>query len=264
IDYGRLNVYDVLPSTLPDLFRGSQLVVSGRYRGGSNAQIKISGTAGGKKRDFNQTFSVPKHADNDFVPVIWASRRIGYLIEEIRLRGENRELVDEIIRLSKKFGIITEYTSFLVREPDAFTAAPRELHKKFAAKAAPTLAMQTGEESVHGAGVAKAMEEKSKVETEYTDSEGNTVKVDSIRRVDGRIFYLTDNRWVEMEVHPKADAIRIKTYSDAYFRLLKKMPSLGAIFALGDDVMFRIGSKIVRIGSEGKETITDEELSKLR
>src|SRR5207253_2357129 len=55
--------------------------------------------------------------DNGFIPRLWASRKIGNLLEEIRLHGENAELKDEVIRLSKEFGIPTPYTSILVEEP---------------------------------------------------------------------------------------------------------------------------------------------------
>lgn len=263
IDFGRLNAYDVFPSTFPDLFRGSQIVVAGRYRGHGDVRITMSGIAGGKKREFRQAFNIARWAENDFVPVIWASRRIGCLIEEIRLHGENRELIDEIIRLSKKFGIITEYTSFLVREPEAFSATPHEVRREFAETAMPALEATTGKISVQGAGVAKKMKEEDKVSYEYIDANGGVVKANQIRRVDGKVFYQLGKRWIETDVDPDTKALTIKTYSDAYFRLLEKMPSLGAIFAIGDDFMFRIGEKIIRIGGNGKEHLTDEELKQI-
>jgi Ca-activated chloride channel family protein len=52
----------------------------------------------------------------DFVPRLWAIRKVGYLLEEIRLRGERAELKDEIVALGKKYGIVTPYTSYLVVE----------------------------------------------------------------------------------------------------------------------------------------------------
>ena len=264
IDFGGLDAYDVLPATVPDLFRGSQIVVAGRYHeDDSKVHITMSGIAGGKRREFGRTFNISGQAENDFISFIWASRRIGYLIEEIRLHGENRELIDEIIRLSKKFGIITEYTSFLVREPEAFSATSDYVHREFAQKAMPSLAAQTGAISVQGAGVAKKMKEEDKVSYEYIDANGRVVKANQIRRVEGKVFYQLGERWIETDVEPNTKALTIKTYSDAYFRLLEKVPSLGAIFAIGEDVMFRVGKKVVRISNKGKEHLTNEELKQI-
>ena len=63
---------------------------------------------------------------NSFVPRLWANRKVGYLMDEIRQSGadahaaandpKTKELVDEVIRLSKEYGILTEYTAFLIRE----------------------------------------------------------------------------------------------------------------------------------------------------
>src|SRR5262249_12931057 len=62
---------------------------------------------------------------NSFIPRLWASRKIGYLLEEIRLHGESAELKDEVIRLSKEHGILTPYTAFLVEEPGSRPPDPR-------------------------------------------------------------------------------------------------------------------------------------------
>jgi Ca-activated chloride channel family protein len=106
----------VYPRQMPDLFRGDQLVLVGRYRKGGAAKINLTGVAGAKKEAFSfpATFVETSHDEsNGFVARLWAIRRIGEIIDELDLRGRNQELVDELVALSQKHGILTPYTSFL-------------------------------------------------------------------------------------------------------------------------------------------------------
>jgi len=109
----------VYPRQVPDLFRGDQLVLVGRYRKGGAATIRLSGQSGGRKQDFtfNATFADKPHDEsNAFVARLWATRRIGEIIDEIDLHGRNQELIDELVALSQRYGIMTPYTSFLADE----------------------------------------------------------------------------------------------------------------------------------------------------
>lgn len=111
------DVYDIYPKALPDLFKGSQLVIAGRYRGDAPGAVRLAGLAGGRKETFRLAANFGGEASSAFVLRIWAARKIGYLTDQLRTAptGTGRqELTDEIIRLSREFGIITEYTSFLV------------------------------------------------------------------------------------------------------------------------------------------------------
>ena len=119
-------VRDVMPPTLPDLFEGDQLVVLGRYATPEKMRLRIEGEYRGKRQSFDVDFD-PSAATtrNSFVPRLWASRRIGYLTDEIRQAAggssgqqePSKELVKEIVELSTRWGILTEYTSFLAAEP---------------------------------------------------------------------------------------------------------------------------------------------------
>ena len=116
------DVYDVFPKQLPDLFKGSQLVITGRFRGDKSGSVHLVGMA----NDSQETFKTgapfgSAGGENGFVPRLWAQRKIGFLIDQLRLNANtspqgNKELIDEIVRLSREYGIITEYTSFLVDE----------------------------------------------------------------------------------------------------------------------------------------------------
>jgi Ca-activated chloride channel homolog len=123
---GGAQAYDVYPRELPDLFSGTQLIVMGRYKGRGQQSVKLSGMAGGQQRAFTATVEFEgQRTDREYIPRMWASRKVGFLLDEIRRNGENPELVDEVIRLSKRFGIMTPYTSFLVVDDQAMAAAPQ-------------------------------------------------------------------------------------------------------------------------------------------
>jgi len=118
---GPERVHKLYPKELPDLFKGDQLVVTGRYESGKKeATITLTGSMMGKDRSFRYKANFPKtNDDNDFIPRLWATRRVGYLLEEIRLRGEKKELKEEVARLARKYNIVTPYTSYLILEDEA-------------------------------------------------------------------------------------------------------------------------------------------------
>jgi Ca-activated chloride channel family protein len=109
--------FDVLPKTTPDLFKGSRLVVVGRYRGAGARAIRLEGRLAGQRREFlfEGTFPADSRV-HDFVPALWAQRRVAYLLDQIRLNGQRAELIDEITRLGKQYGLVTPYTSHLIVE----------------------------------------------------------------------------------------------------------------------------------------------------
>ncbi|MCW3095246.1 MAG: uncharacterized protein JWL77_864 [Chthonomonadaceae bacterium] len=117
-----MDVYDIYPKTLPDLFQGSQLVITGRFRGNGAGSVHLSGLAGNSDANFALAAKAGEaDGSNTFLPRIWAARKLGYLVDQVRLSDNpagKKEIIDEIVRLSREYGIITEYTSFLVDEQE--------------------------------------------------------------------------------------------------------------------------------------------------
>ncbi len=117
-----MDVYDVYPKTLPDMFEGSQLVITGRFRGSGAGSVHLSGLASGSESNFALGAKAGEtDGSNNFLPRIWAARKLGYLVDQVRLSDNpagKKEIIDEIVRLSREYGIITEYTSFLVDEQE--------------------------------------------------------------------------------------------------------------------------------------------------
>lgn len=114
----------VYPSELADMFRGEQLIVVGRYRKSTPVKVTLKGKVAGKSREMKleTTFGDSDETrHNQFVESVWATRRIGEIIDELDLKGQNKELVNELVALSLKHGIMTPYTSFLADENQSFS-----------------------------------------------------------------------------------------------------------------------------------------------
>jgi Ca-activated chloride channel family protein len=111
-----VKVSEVYPPQLPDLFHGSQLVVLGRYKGHGHARVTLTGSTGRETREFVYDVHFPSRTKEDraFVEDLWARRKVGYLLDQLRGGQENKEVVDEVVRLAKRHGIATPYTSYLV------------------------------------------------------------------------------------------------------------------------------------------------------
>jgi Ca-activated chloride channel family protein len=124
------DVYDVYPQTLPDLFKGSQLVITGRFRGEGGGTVRLAGLANDTQETFHLASAFGEaNGRNSYLPRIWAARKIGYLVDQVRLSDDpagRNEIIDEIVRLSHDYGIITEYTSFLVDEQEQTALGGRD------------------------------------------------------------------------------------------------------------------------------------------
>jgi Ca-activated chloride channel homolog len=114
-----LGVHDVYPKVLPDLFKGGELVVFGRYSNSGKGKIELAGQCGSEsvKRSWDESFP-QSELMQEYLPRLWATRKVGFLLDEIRLRGETKEVKEEVVRLAKRFGIVTPYTSYLIIEED--------------------------------------------------------------------------------------------------------------------------------------------------
>jgi Ca-activated chloride channel homolog len=114
-----VRVAKMYPAPLPDLFRGDQLVLAGRYAGEGSSAVILEGTVNGETKSFTYEVNFPRHRDdNEFIPRLWATRRVGYLLDEIRLHGEIGELRDEVTQLARQFNIVTPYTAYLIVEDE--------------------------------------------------------------------------------------------------------------------------------------------------
>jgi Ca-activated chloride channel homolog len=125
---GGIRATKVYPSPLPDLFKGEQVVLTGRFTGKGDCAVVLEGMVEGERRTFTYEVNFSEDgSDHSFIPRLWATRRVGYLLDEIRLHGENSELKDEATELARKYGIVTPYTSYLIVEDEARHGVPTSM-----------------------------------------------------------------------------------------------------------------------------------------
>ncbi len=268
LDVDGVMVEDVYPGEpLPDLFAGSQLVIVGRYRDSAEGvSIRLSGEVNGERQSFSyEGLDFPANAGGGsgtdaevFIPRLWATRRIGALLDEIRLRGENDELVDSVVRLSLRYGIITPYTSFLIQEEDIFTQTGVDLLRD---EAQASMNMAFGQSAGAGAvdaaqaiGGARDAEAPAPMPTQvmlggHVGGEAvavNTAEV--IRQVRDKTFVFRDGTWIDTEY--AADTMtpeQVVFLSDAYFDLVAQHTELGDYFALGEQVIVVLDGAVYQV-----------------
>ena len=120
-----VRVSKVQPGDLPDLYRGQTLLAFGRYDRAGTARVTVAGTEGGEARSFSREVNFPAdEPSRDYVARLWAARRVGFLLDQIRLSGESAELRDEVASLARAHGIVTPYTAYLIVEDEARRNVP--------------------------------------------------------------------------------------------------------------------------------------------
>jgi Ca-activated chloride channel family protein len=239
LDFGDLAAYDLYPNPLPDLFAGSQIVVVGRYRGGGFTDITLTGSLDDNTQTFNfpgqQFTDEPQDSENlSFIPRLWATRKIGYLLNQIRLNGPDQELIDQIVRLSIRFGIVTPYTSYLVSEslPLGTDQQDRIAEETFNEMKSAPAAPSFGQDAVEQAAGEGALRDADQVTAPPAEADNH------IQIVGARTFVYADGTWVDTAFEPdKMQVIQVAFLSDDYFALVAADSQLAAAFALGPSVI---------------------------
>jgi Ca-activated chloride channel family protein len=250
LTFSNVVVKETYPRQLPDLFSGSQLIVFGRYSGGGGSLVTLEGSTGEKTESYSYEVSFPEEeGGNDFIPRLWASRKIGYLLDEIRLHGENKELVDSIIALSLKYGIMTPYTSFLVDadKSDGAPARPEEARNQmFDLLGSLSFKSSTGAAAVNSAESVRHLQDSG------IDESGSA----KVKSVGSKVFYLTDGVWVDNDYSADKKALDVVYGSDSYFSMLDGGSEVGKILSLGPAVRFCLGGNCFNVGDKGAENET--------
>ena len=266
LDMGGAQTDLVYPRGIPDVFRGSQVTLIGRYSNPddlNSVELKLSGRSGGVTRSYTYTnLSFPLRTDaNEYLPRLWATRRVGWLMEQVRSNGEQKELRDEIVDLGTRYGIVTPYTSYLALEPNnavTVTSADQQINTQNATiggninslmrvqpgvAATPKVRMATGRDAVQQSKDARAQQEVDRLEDE--------TRKDAVRRVEGKTFYLIDGVWTDSEFKAGSGLVEtVVTFgSDEYFALLKQNAKLGSFFSLGERVVVVFEGRIYRVNA---------------
>jgi len=255
---------DIYPRNLPDLFDGGRLVLLGRYDGSGDARIHLDGHVLSQERHFEYELAYAERSDDaDFLPHLWATRKVGYLMDEIRLHGENPELKEEIIRLGRQFGIVTPYTSFLVvEETPPAEGRPRPIPLPMGSRSgmmgepvdAAFFLKRANKPDRRGlsAAVGRQAVRLSQEVAMYKDKEEVFSRDDAagIRRIGDRAFRLSSGKWIQSTYKPGVRTVKIKYASQDYFDMLAKHLKLGETFALGKKVIFQWEGKWYEITAD--------------
>jgi Ca-activated chloride channel family protein len=243
---------ELAPGALPDLFAGEELVVFGRYHGHGTGDLVLTGERNGRRERFAVRADFPEAgAAADYVPRLWASRRIGELSRQIRLEGGSPDLVNRVRELGLRYGILTDYTSYLVQEPELATRDPRR--ERPAAAPAPTT--QTGGAAFDQARRSAKLSEARNLEAAdaaaaLPGAEDGPIGPGSARRtVAGRVFIRRAGVWTDALYGDSLQVTAVAAFSPAYFDLVNALPELAPWLALGDDVLIAGRSAGIRIAS---------------
>lgn len=250
LDFGDIVVSDVYPHPLPDLFAGSQIVILGRYQRGGTTTIELSGKQAGEDADYHfREYLFPQgytrtSADNAVITRLWATRKIGYLLNNVRLTGPDSETIDQIIDLSIRYGIVTPYTSYLITEADPLSTRDRERISKDALQDAQrsTSAPSFGENAVQEAADQGALA--------AADAPAEKLKeaVEIVRYAEARTFLFVDDVWVDTNYDPeKFQKVTIEFLSDDYFNFLVSKPTIASALALGEHIIVVADGKAYEI-----------------
>ena len=264
----RGRVRELTPAKLPDLFEGDQLVLLGQYTGDDPLAFVVQGDYFGKPRTFKFNFSLDKATvKNAFVPRLWATRKIATLVDAVRDSGAEtlpitstttsnprvKELVDEIVRLSKEFGVLTEYTAFLAREGTDLTQPvfiAEAARKNFRDRAINT---RSGYASVNQEFNNGAQRAQSCVNARngYWDANMNRVEVSSVQQVNDRAFYRRGNRWVDSSLVDKTESPQriVEIGSAEFTRLAERLAREGrqGCIALNGEILLKLGGETVLV-----------------
>ncbi len=252
LDFGSIQVYDMNPNPLPDLFYGSQVMITGRYRSSGSTSINLNGNVNGSAQSLvypEQVFtgtSLEQDASLNYLPGLWATRKIGTLLNQIRINGPDKETIDQIVKLSIRYGIVTPYTSYLVTEPDALGADAQDRIVEEQFQAMSTMpAPSTGAGAVNKAADSGAM---SAAEAPTQDYEQNS----PVKVIGSSTFLLVDGVWTDTRFDPKnLTPIKVSFLSTDYFKLAGYNSEVSAALALGEKVILMINGRAYQVVEAG-------------
>ena len=292
-------VRELLPGELPDVFEGDQIVLLGQYQGDAPLRFRISGNYFGTPRAFDFKFDLKNATTrNSFVPRLWASRKIARLVEQISEAGADdsalavsssrtgmvsahrgvpatasstattaatldpklKELVDEIVRLSTEFGVLTEYTAFLATEGTDFSARDKlneQAQNSLVRNAQNTRSGMGGVSQGMNVSAQRTQSSVNRSNNFFTQSM-ERVEFTNVQQVTDRTFFRRHNRWVDAralasEKTTKPDAV-VEFGTPAFDRLVERLVAEGrqGILALSGEMLLMVDGKTILVKSPPK------------
>jgi Ca-activated chloride channel homolog len=120
IDWGNLQVGEVYPQRVPDLFVGRPVILTGRFNGANATNIRISGKAGARPVELTFPVTLEESAGNA-LPSVWARAKIAELADQATYQA-NSDLQGEIKQVALDYGLMSAFTAFLAVDSSQKTA----------------------------------------------------------------------------------------------------------------------------------------------
>jgi len=264
VEWSGVQVQEVYPRPLPDLYLGSQMIVMGRYRTGGEVTITLRGKVNGVEKTYRFTdLSLTADATaRDYIPRLWANRKVAYLLAEIKKNGSNKELIDEVVALSQRFGIVTPYTSFFVNEPGVPiprgpatttpTSPPGAMKRDAGAAKPEAKAVEDAVAAAPSTGQAAVQQSEQLAQMRDASALSQTAGSDQVRTAADKTFVLRDGIWTDT-AYAGGDLIHFKLGSDKYLELVRVRPDLARYLAAGSPLILVDGDKAYGIDIPGHD-----------
>lgn len=221
LNFGDITGKEIAPSKLPDIFRGEHLTIFGRYENYGETIIKLRGSIGSNQQEFAKTVQFKEiENENDFLPTLWATRRIAELVDDAALNGYTDEVQKEIERLSKEYDVVTPYTEFHHRSDGTHR---RDLVSNISQAYAPEK------------GVRQTVSDSETIRNlRYREQK---LLDDGLKHIGRKAFHRQDGVLVDSNYDGVSERKEIEFGSKEYFDLADQSPELAKYLKLGTQMI---------------------------
>lgn len=258
------------PQLPVDLYAGQDLILLARYDGNGDATIRLDGRGAEGAVHWTTHAAFPaRESANPFVGRLWAAQRLGWLAAEKRRNGATTELDGEIRSLGERFGIPTEFSSYLVVEP-GMQVATGDVRRRDAVPMSAPRPQGAGASAADVRAPAERRFEEAKKDA-FQRAATNMAVLDSlaaparergvVRSAGGRLFHLQDSVWTDARYVPSMRTIRVRAYSPLYFQLVQRLTGLREALVVGDRVVVAGRAVAIAIAPDGAEQMTERNMS---
>jgi len=237
------------------------VIVLGRYQKTEEITFRLSGKSPGGERSFKFVMDTANASkSHGFVPRLWATRKVAVLVEALRDQGADKdkldrndpkvkELIDEVIRLSLRYGVLTEYTAFLAKEGTPITGVEQE--RLFGAAVdniqLRAITRRSGLDSVNQEyNINRGKNTKVLNRTnEYWSMKMTKTEVNEVTQVGNKAYFRRGQSWEDSQNLEEVDELVVSVGTEAFSTLVDELlkENEQGCLALHGDIRVSINGK---------------------